>query len=146
MALTIAEFLQKPMDRFVAPTLRLAIPDDYEKWVPVVLSWTVKSIAMSFAWYIQSIISAFASALAGGLMMARALYQFFVAHHIKLFGLIPEDHTQTYVDEVFQYIFAALGFYTQFQFNFALPFPLNFILLPFQLAEYYIRWSTTRRT
>lgn len=146
LALTIAEFLQKPMDRFVAPVLRVAVPDEYERWIPVLLSWMVKSIAMSFAWYIQSIISAFASALAGGLMMARALYQLLVAHNIKLFGWIPEDHTQTYIDEIMQYSFAALGFYTQFKLNFGLPFPLNFILLPFELAEYYIRWTITRRT
>jgi hypothetical protein len=53
MALSIAAFLKKPCDRFLAPTLNLIIPDEYEKWVPVVLSWIVKGIAMSIAWYIQ---------------------------------------------------------------------------------------------
>lgn len=53
MALSIADFFKKPVDRFVAPTLKLAIPADYEKWVPVVLSWMVKAIAMSIAWKIQ---------------------------------------------------------------------------------------------
>jgi hypothetical protein len=53
MALSIADFLKKPVDRFITPTLKLAIPTDYEKWVPVVLSWVVKAVAMSIAWKIQ---------------------------------------------------------------------------------------------
>jgi hypothetical protein len=146
LALTIVECLEKPVERFVAPIVRLATPAEYERWVPVVLSWIVKSIAMSFAWYIQSVISAFASALSGGLMMSRSLYQLLVVHKIRLFGLIPENHEDTYIDELLQHLFAGLGFYSQFKNNFSLPFPLNVILLPFQLAEYYIRWTITRRT
>jgi hypothetical protein len=53
MALAIADFLKKPCDRFITPTLNLAIPDEYEKWVPVLISWVVKAIAVSIAWYIQ---------------------------------------------------------------------------------------------
>ena len=37
MALSIAEFLNRPCDRFLSPTLQIAIPDEYDKWVPVVL-------------------------------------------------------------------------------------------------------------
>lgn len=133
------------MDRLVAPTLRLVVPDEYEKWIPVLLSWFVKSLAMSFAFYIQSVISAAASALSGGLMMARAFFQFCIHHNMNLFGLLPENHENSYVDEVLSYAFAGLGFYTQFQAGFGLPFPLNLILWPFQLAEFYIRWAITRR-
>jgi hypothetical protein len=53
MALSIADFLKKPIDRFITPTLSMAIPKDYEKWVPVVISWIIKTIAMSIAWKIQ---------------------------------------------------------------------------------------------
>ena len=146
MALTISDFLKKPLNRFVAPTVELAVPDEYDKWVPVVLAWIAKSIAMSIAWYVQSAISGFASALQGGLMMARAVYQFFVHREMKLFGLIPDDHTESVVDEGLSYIFAGLGFYTQFRAGFSLPSPLNYILWPFQLAEYYIRWTITSAT
>ena len=37
MALSIAEFLNRPCDHFITPVLQMAIPDDYDKWVPVVL-------------------------------------------------------------------------------------------------------------
>lgn len=53
MALSIADFLKKPVDRFITPTLKTAIPDEFEKWVPVVISWIIKFFAMSIAWKIQ---------------------------------------------------------------------------------------------
>ena len=53
MALSISDFLKKPIDRFITPTVNIAVPKDYEKWVPVVMSWIVKGIAMTIAWKIQ---------------------------------------------------------------------------------------------
>jgi hypothetical protein len=145
MALTISEFLRKPLNRFLAPTVMLAIPNDYDKWVPVVLGWIAKSIAISIAFYVQSLVSGLASALRGGLLMARATYQFLVYRKINLFGLIPDDNSESVLDEALSYIFAGLGFYTQFRAGFSLPTPLNYVLWPFQVAEYYLRWSITKR-
>jgi len=125
--------------------LKKLVPDDYDKWVPVILSWITKSIAMSIAWSIQSVISGFTSALKGGLMMARAVYQFCVYRNIDLFGLIHSDHTKSVVDEGLSYIFAALGFYVQFRSGFTLPAPLNLLLWPLELCEYYIRWTITKK-
>jgi len=145
LALTIADALERPTNRFVGPVVKLAVPSEYEKWVPVVLSWIVKSIATSFAFYLQSIVSAVASALDGGLLMSRAMYEFCVAHGVTVFGLLPKDHRDSRVDEGLSYAFAGLGFYAQFRSNFSLPFPLNLLLSPFQFAEYYIRWVITKR-
>jgi hypothetical protein len=89
--------------------------------------------------------SAFTSALSGGLMMARAVYQFCVYREMKLFGMIPDNHTETNIDEVLSYIFAGLGFYFQFKHKFSLPFPLTLILWPFEIVEYYIKWTITAR-
>lgn len=173
MAMAIAEFLQKPCkfavecdhdaitealieyvsslipktgDRFIAPVLKKLTPDDYDKWVPVILSWITKSIAMSIAWYIQSVISGVTSSLKGGLMMAQAAYQALTYRNIKLFGLIPEDNTKSVVDEALSYIFAAAGFYVQFRSGFSLPAPLKLLLWPLEVAEYYIRWTITKKS
>ena len=100
---------------------------------------------MSIAWYIQTVVSAATSAMKGGLMMARAIYQFCVYRELKLFGMIPDDHTKSSVDEVLSYIFAGLGFYVQFKLGFKLPTPLNLILFPFEIVEYYIRWTITKQ-
>lgn len=133
-------------DRFIAPVLKKLTPDDYQKWVPVILSWITKSIAMSIAWYIQAVITGVTSSLKGGLMMARATYQFCVYRKIHLFGLIPEDDSKSVVDEGLSYIFAGLGFYVQFRSGFSLPSPLNLLLWPLEVAEYYIRWTITKKT
>jgi hypothetical protein len=53
LALSISDILKKPIDRFITPVVNVAIPNDYEKWVPVVMSWIVKGIAMTIAWKIQ---------------------------------------------------------------------------------------------
>ena len=45
--------------------------------------------------------------------------------------------------EVIGYTLAVFGFYTQWQWGFSLPFPLNLIMLPFTFIEWYIRWTIT---
>ena len=55
-------------------------------------------------------------------------------------GMKVED---TYLDEILSYLLAALGFYAQFYFGFAVPFPINWLLWPFQAAENYIQWRLT---
>lgn len=39
LALAIAEFLKQPIDRYVSPFIKKLVPDDYDKWVPVILGW-----------------------------------------------------------------------------------------------------------
>jgi hypothetical protein len=36
---------------------------------------------------------------------------------------------------------AAIGFYFQWCMGFGMPFPLNIILFPFGVAEWYIKWD-----
>ena len=141
MALGIAEFINKPVDRFLRPTIQIVVPDEYDRWVPVVLSWITKSIAMSIAWYIQTVILAATSAMQGGLQMARALMRMGRKKGVKF---LPADH-ETYIDEVAAYIFAGLGFYFQFSLHFDVPFPFNWLLWPFELAGglYIIMYRTS---
>jgi hypothetical protein len=145
LALSISDFMMKPVNRFITPTINLATPTQYQKWVPVVMGWIVKSIAMSVAWYIQSVISAVTSALSGGQLMAQAAYDFCVYRKWTLGGLIPPNHKDSYVDEMFMYIFAGLGIYFQFKLNFDMPFPFNLILWPLEMMEYWLRWTITSK-
>ena len=145
LALSISDFLQQPIDRFIAPTISMGTPDKYKKWVPVLLGWAVKSIAMSIAWYIQSVISAFTSALAGGLMMARATYRALIHRKITFGGLLPADHENSMVDEGLSYLFAALGFYFQFSMGFDMPFPFNLLLWPLEIGRASCRERVFRR-
>lgn len=116
-------------------SLFLETPICHQKWCPVLLDWACKSIGISIAWKIQTVISAFTSALVGGLMMSRAL--------LHIFSRGKKDHESTSKDEMASYVFAGLGFYFQYTMSFDAPFPLNVILFPVELAEYYIRWAVT---
>jgi hypothetical protein len=39
MGVAIADFMKRPVDRFIAPTVKMATPDEYDKWVPIILGW-----------------------------------------------------------------------------------------------------------
>lgn len=74
--------------------------------------------------------------------MARATYQFCVHRKMTLFGFIPDKHEESNVDEILSYIFAGFGCYFQLHQS-PLPIPLNLMLWPFEIAEYYIKWTIT---
>ena len=79
-------------------------------------------------------------------MVARSFVNFCSYHGISLGGLVKENHEETKLDEGLSYVFAAVGFYFQFSLGFKVPSPFNMILFPFDWAEYYIRWSITKKS
>lgn len=105
-----------------------------------------KSIAISIAWYINTIITAFTSALTGALLASRALLKIAHRHGVTLNGMIPKDDKDTYFDEAASYILAFLGIWFQFKIHFDLPFPINLLLWPMEVAEYMMKWSITKST
>lgn len=143
LSVSISDFIKKPTNRYVSPYLEQAVPEGYEKWVPVVIGWISKSIGMSIAWYLTTIITAVTSALTGALIISRALLKIADNRGITFAGLIPKDHEETYVDEVASYIFAFIGVWFQFKIHFDIPFPANLILWPMEVAEASIRWAIT---
>jgi len=143
LALSISEYIKVPLNKYIAPIVQSATPDEYDKWIPILFGWFVKGIAISIAWYIQAVISAVTSALIGALMISRAILTISRNKQSALKKVIPEDLGDTMMDEYMSYALAALGVYVQFKMNFDVTFPLNIPLFPFEFAEYYIRWSVT---
>jgi hypothetical protein len=41
LSVSISEFLNKPANRYVTPLVKQATPDEYDKWVPVIMGWYV---------------------------------------------------------------------------------------------------------
>lgn len=39
LALAISEFVRRPVDKYCVPIVKKVIPDEYDKWVPVILGW-----------------------------------------------------------------------------------------------------------
>lgn len=96
-----------------------------------------KGIGMTIAWRVQTVISAVTSAMAGGLIISRALLQLVAK---------GKDHNDTMADEIASYGFTGAGFYFQYYVGFSPPFPLNLVLWPVEIAETYIRWSITKNS
>lgn len=144
LALSISNFIKIPVNRHITPLLQQVTPDEYHRWIPVVVGWIAKSIAISIAWYIQTIISAIASAMTGAIMISRILLKICFEKGYTLGGIIPESDKDTQIDEMASYVFAFFGFYVQWKMNFSVPFPLNILLFPLGCCETFIRWSITK--
>ena len=103
-----------------------------------------KSIGLSIAWSITTILTAVTSALIGGLMMSRALLNIARSRGISFDGKLLKDNNDTTIDENLSYVLSLIGIYFQFKIRFNVPFPLNIFLWPLELGEYFIRWSITK--
>ena len=131
----LGQILQKPCDAFVQPVIEGLLPPDYKRWASPVLSGIIKSATITFAWFLQRIISAFHSAMRGGTMFSRNVLEYL--DRMNYVHLRSED---THADEIAGYAVAALGLWFQLSSGFTLPFPLNVLLLPFTLAEWWLMW------
>ena len=144
LALGIAEMVKFPVVRVASPPLAGLLGPELKHWVPTLLTTTINVVAISFAWYLQKIISAFYSGLRGGRMFADALFAF-----LDDFGWLeklpfvkqPFDHNESYLDEAVGYGLAGLGFFTQFYYGFSLAFPLNLIFLPLTIVEWVLEYQ-----
>lgn len=89
--------------------------------------------AVSVAWTVQRILSAFHSAMRGGLIFSRNILEY-----LGQMDVIKINHEETMLDEAVGYGLALLGLFFQLSFGFGLPFPLNIILFPFTIMEYIL--------
>jgi len=156
-ALGIVEMCKFPIVRTFAPMLTAAIGPKLVHWTETLIETALTFLAVVFAWYLQMIVSAFYSGLRGGRMFAEALIEFLqqkktedgVPYIDKLpFPIArvdpndptsPFDPNESFLDEAIGYSLAALGFSFQFFNGFSLPFPLNIVLLPLTMIEWFLR-------
>lgn len=139
LGVSIGNVLKKPAHDYVEPTLRVITPKEYAPWIPVVLDYICKAIAVSIAWTLQRIISAFHSAIRGGLMFSRNVMTWAAKQ-----GYIAEiNHEESYLDEVVGWGCAAMGFIFQLKLGFALPWLLRLCFFPVEILEYYLMWTIT---
>eukprot|EP00586_Coscinodiscus_wailesii_P018417 CAMPEP_0172498864 /NCGR_PEP_ID=MMETSP1066-20121228/118538_1 /TAXON_ID=671091 /ORGANISM="Coscinodiscus wailesii, Strain CCMP2513" /LENGTH=317 /DNA_ID=CAMNT_0013272313 /DNA_START=166 /DNA_END=1119 /DNA_ORIENTATION=+ len=141
LSMTISDVLKRPANAYLTPVIEKSTPKEYQKWIPVIIGWITKGIGMSIAWFIQTIISAATSAWEGALIISRAGLKLCEEKGIKLSDVIPENIGKTSIDETIAYGLAFVGFYSQWKLGFDMPFPFNIVLMPFEIAEYYIRWT-----
>jgi hypothetical protein len=65
-----------PAKTYVVPALEVTMPPDYKKWAAPLVQYSVKSAAISLAWFIQRVISAVHAALRGSKMCAENLLDY----------------------------------------------------------------------
>mmetsp|Transcript_37058 Transcript_37058/g.44800 ORF Transcript_37058/g.44800 Transcript_37058/m.44800 type:complete len:351 (-) Transcript_37058:231-1283(-) len=138
LGVSLSNALKAPVNRFIVPIVKKTVDEDYHKWIPSVVGYVCKFIAISIVWWLQRVISAFHSAIKGGLMCARHTIAFSNSK-----GYTKIDCDNSYVDEIAGWGLAMLGMYLQVIYGFTTPFPLNIIFLPLDAVEYMITWMVT---
>ncbi|KAL1498515.1 hypothetical protein AB1Y20_013838 [Prymnesium parvum] len=137
IGVSVAKMLDPLALRFGLPVLLHILPPELHHWLPTAVRVVCKLIAISFAWYLQAIIFAVQSSIKGGLLFGRKALALAHKH-----GYIHRSQVEdSYLDETIGFTVALFGFYSQWQWGFSLPFPVNIIMLPFSIIEWYIRWS-----
>lgn len=131
----IQRMLQKPTDAYIVPLIEAQLPADYRHWASELCTWAVKAVTISIAFTIQRVISAYYSAMRGGLMFSRNLLEY-----LDKMGLLSVRAEDTIMDEVAGYLVAGLGLYWQLSHGFTVPFPINVLLIPASLAEWCLLW------
>lgn len=150
MSLTLAYYFERTVHWILEPPIKYVVHKDYHKWVPVVIGWGCKAAAMNIAWRIQRILTASTSAMAGGVMFARAILRMAHKRGLTLFGWIDETGQESPLDEIIGFTVAAIGFWTQMEvqyknnFSFEVPFPFGLISWPFDWLEKWIQWVITK--
>ena len=133
---SIGGMLHTNFDKNLQPVIHQALPPDLKKWAPTISSYLFKSLGVTFAWFMQRIISGFHSAIRGGNLFATNAIRL-AKKHGYLDASFEEDSPRT---SVVATVIAIIGFYWQFSNGFALPFPLNLLMLPVTILEWVIEF------
>jgi len=119
--------------KMAEPSIEAVVPEEYHKWVPTLLQWTCKAIAISIAWWVQRVISAIHSAIRGGLMFSKYLCEVLKEKGVD----IP------YEEYIIGWAVAGCGLCFQIACGFGVPFPLNLILWPLNVVEWFIIYNVS---
>lgn len=150
LSLTMANYIERVAIFLLGPPAYMCVPDEYHRWVPVIIGWGCKALSMNIAWRLQRVMTAATSAITGGLLFARAISRMVWRRKSRKVETVEENYTSNVFDEIVGFLVAGLGFYTQFEsqwrsgFSFRIPFPISLITWPFDLAENWIQWQITK--
>jgi hypothetical protein len=91
----IGNILEIPAKRFALPFVESLLPPDYKKWAEPAIEYSIRSFAISIAWTMQRVLSAFHSAIRGGLLCSRNILEY-----LSVMKYVEIDHETTYIDEI----------------------------------------------
>lgn len=67
-----------------------------------------------------------------------------IMEYLSIMKIYEINHEESLLDEIAGYALAGLGLMFQLRTGFALPFPLNILLLPFSLVEWALMWAINK--
>ena len=102
----IGDIFMRPAQAYVKPAMEMVLPNDYKKWAGPIVTYMIKSTAISIAWFLQRVISAFHSAIRGGHMVGKNILVYLGA-----MNLLQLDHSQVYLYKFFFVLTVLLQFY-----------------------------------
>eukprot|EP00927_Polykrikos_kofoidii_P082051 TRINITY_DN8049_c0_g1_i1.p1 TRINITY_DN8049_c0_g1~~TRINITY_DN8049_c0_g1_i1.p1 ORF type:complete len:363 (+),score=61.38 TRINITY_DN8049_c0_g1_i1:182-1270(+) len=125
----------------IEPKLAESVPEDLQKWIPIVVRWACTFVAITIAWFVNRIVSALHSAVRGGYLCASSL-----AKYLKNHDYVDVEAKGPYAMDFLGLAIAFLGLIFQFTFRFGVPFPLNLLTWPLSLLEAHIMWVVSGST
>mmetsp|Transcript_49469 Transcript_49469/g.112282 ORF Transcript_49469/g.112282 Transcript_49469/m.112282 type:complete len:340 (+) Transcript_49469:186-1205(+) len=129
---SLGSTLAKPAERHLTPVLKKSIDKEYHQWIKPLIAYGCKLVGMTFAFWLQRIISAVHSAIQGGQMFSTN-----ICRYLNKYKVIAFDPDTSNLDEMAGYVFAFLGLY--FQLFYGTPLVLSLVLLPLTLCEWGIK-------
>jgi len=137
---TVGHIFESGAEYFIRPILEKMIPTDYQKWIPVIIAYGCKVIGVSVAWTIQRAISAFYSAVRGSQMFVSTLFVYLARNGY------PSLNDGSPLFTAVTGLLAWIGFAWQLKSGFRLPFPLNVIMFPLTVVEWFVMWMVAVET
>ena len=86
--------MKVPARAYLVPIVEHFLPDEYKRWADCVICWHIDSLAISISWTIQRVISAYHSALIGGLLVSRNMLVY-----LSEMDVVHINADETYLDE-----------------------------------------------
>mmetsp|Transcript_4448 Transcript_4448/g.7212 ORF Transcript_4448/g.7212 Transcript_4448/m.7212 type:complete len:340 (+) Transcript_4448:88-1107(+) len=123
--------------RIFQPLFVHVVPNEYAKWVPVLIDYVCKLIGVSIAWFVQRVISAFYSAIRGANLVSKGVLSY-AARHNYINASFADASSNHYA--ALTMALAGAGFMFQISNYMQLPFPFNIVFFPLSIVEYILNY------
>lgn len=131
----IGQVLEQILSPFTTPSLQYALPDDYDKWVPVISRYGFRYLGISMSWILMRVITAVFAALKGSELSLLG-----IIGYLENFGYVERGTFKKGNPAVVGAwaLLAMVGAYLQISSGFTLPFPINLLFFPLTVLEQFI--------
>ena len=139
----MADMMQPTLNHYVGPVVRDNVSEEYRKWIPFVVKYASRMIAVTVAFMIQRVLASWHSAMRGAQLLLRGAIGYCLKHgHLteEQVAHVPEGSRNF---DVVVIGIAVVGFLWQLRSGYRLPFPLNVLLLPVSIVENALIYFTS---